>query len=295
MMNLARFVLSLLLIVCSANVSAREIVDATKTKVVFTDSPKKIVTLAPSLGELIADLLGNDLSKIIGVSEYTDYPPALKKVTSIGPYHHFNVEKVASLKPDLVFATVDGNQSDQIQHLRELKIPVLVVDTNSFDEIEKSMQLLGTALGSPQAGNQMAAQVKLGLQKIRKKYESYPKYRVMLQVGDDPVVVAGKKSFLNSALEVLGVQNVYGKKDSRYPQPSLEDIFQLDPEVIIIAAMGSDIRTYHKSKNKWLGFKNMKAVKNQRVLIIQSDALLRPTLRFLEGISQLAELIYGRS
>src|SRR4051794_9328944 len=69
---------------------AREVVDATETKVKLVDHPSRIVTLAPSLGELAADMSGDSLSRIVGVSEYTDYPPALAKVASIGQYTRFN-------------------------------------------------------------------------------------------------------------------------------------------------------------------------------------------------------------
>ena len=67
-------------------------------------APQRIVTLAPSLGELAADLAGGNLGRIVGVSEYTDYPPTLKHVASIGPYSKVNLERVVALKPDLTSA-----------------------------------------------------------------------------------------------------------------------------------------------------------------------------------------------
>src|SRR5262245_40620061 len=109
--------LAFLLLLFSSWCSAREITDATQTKVVLVDRPNRIVTLSPSLGELAADLLGDNLDRLVGVSEFTDYPPALKKVNSVGPYHQFNLERVLALKPDLVLATLDGNPRDRVLHL----------------------------------------------------------------------------------------------------------------------------------------------------------------------------------
>src|SRR6478672_2161638 len=110
------------------------------------EKPRRIVTLAPSLAELAADLAGEKIERIVGVSEYTDFPPALKKVESIGPYHKFNLEKVVSLKPDLVLATSDGNSRDQVLHLRELGVPVVVVETQSLAQVVSSIRLIGQAM-----------------------------------------------------------------------------------------------------------------------------------------------------
>src|SRR5579885_2742507 len=71
--------------------------------------PARVVTLAPSLAEVAAALDPAHLERIVGVTEYTDFPPSLAKVESVGPYNRFNIEKVVSLKPDLVLATKDGN------------------------------------------------------------------------------------------------------------------------------------------------------------------------------------------
>src|SRR4051812_45152654 len=111
-----RVLVLLSLVCCFSNVNASE-----------TLLPKRIVTLAPSLGELASDLLGPELDRIVGVSEFTDYPPTLSKIPSIGPYVRINVEKVLSLKPDLVLGTVSGNSKEQVEQLIALGLHVLTV------------------------------------------------------------------------------------------------------------------------------------------------------------------------
>lgn len=273
---------------------AKAVVDAMQTQVILVDRPVRIVTLAPSLGELTADLLGQEMSRIVGVSEYTDYPPQLKKISSIGPYNRFNLEKVFSLKPDLVLATVDGNSRDQITHLRELGIPIVAVSTENFEQIEESIRLVGQSIGNSKYGEQMALQLKSGLKRFEERAKNRTSVSVMVQIGDQPLIVAGGKTFLDSGLSLIGAKNIYSKSNPKYPRPSIEDVLRLDPDVIVVAAMGENLSFYQQMVKKWNQFPSLKAVKTHRIYLLKSDALLRPTLRILEGLSVLEKTIYGK-
>ena len=270
--------------------------DALGVEVSLVTHPVRVVTLVPSLGELAADLVGEELERIVGVSELTDYPPALKKATSIGRYDRFNIERVLGLKPDLVLATTDGNHRDQIERLRELKIPVVVVSTRTFDEVSKSMILVGDALGEKARGEQSAARFREGLSHLGKeaaKSASHPS--VMLQVGTEPLVVVGGSSFLNEALELLQAKNIYGDRKEGYPRPSLEDAVHRNPEQILVLAMSPDDTTLADAVKAWDRFPNMKAVKGKRVMLLKADALIRPSLRLLEGLSLLNKALRGET
>lgn len=286
-----------LLFVFFSSAHPREITDVTQTQVILSNQPQRIVTLAPSLGELVADLLGEDLSRLKGVTDHTEYPPALKKFPAIGPYHHFNLEKVLELKPDLVIATMDGNSKDQVLHLRELKIPVLTVRTENFMQIRQSISLVSEAMGSAQKGALLNTELEKGLKRIwdQALKRKRPSASVLIQLGDQPLVTVGGRSFLNEALEKVGAKNIYSDATIAYPRPSLEDVLKRDPDVIIIATLGEDGRIFSQMAKRWLQFPKMKAVKNRQVKILKSDALLRPSIRILEGLRQLSQAIYGEN
>jgi iron complex transport system substrate-binding protein len=286
---------SLGLLFSSQATLGNQIIDATRTEVRLVENPRRVVTLAPSLGELVADLLGKDLVRLIGVSEYTDYPLTLKKLPSVGPYHHFNLEKVLALKPDLVLATLDGNSKEQVNHLRELKVPVVVVETGNFTEIAGSIKLVANALGVPKLGAEMADRLTKGIQRRKQSAQSHPPLKVLLQIGEDPMVLVGGNSFLQSALETIGAVNVYRDAKIPYPRPSLEDVLKKDPDIIVIVAMGDDLKQFDSMARKWRQFHGLKAVKNGRVHVLRSDALLRPTLRILEGLALLEDTVYGKN
>lgn len=260
----------------------------------------------PSLGELAAELVGANLETIVGVSDYSDEPPGLKTVTSIGPYTHFNLEKVLALKPDLVLGSMDGNSKDQILHLRELGIPVVLVQTESFQDIETSIQLVSQSIGAQNIGQNMIHRLQQGFarfkaraqqraqNKLKDRLKTHLPVKVLLQIGDQPLVVAGGQSFLNAALELIGAKNIYGENQSHYPRPALEDVIQKDPDIIITLALGQDIAPLSRARQRWFQLPQLKAVKSKRVYLLHSDALLRPTPRILEGLSLLEKAIYDQ-
>lgn len=272
---------------------AYEVTDATQTRVEFPQAPARIVTLAPSLGELAADVLEQDISRIVGVSEYTDFPPGLKSVPSVGSYVRLNLEKIAVLKPDLILATRDGNERSQIVRLREMGYRVVVVETGNFDQISASFRIVAAALGRPDKGIRMADSFQKGLTKLRRAKTSS---RVLLQVGDDPLVVAGGESILSRVLEVLGFTNVYADLRQGYPRPSREDVFKRSPDTVLILALGTDRAPYERMLKRWRELDSLPAVRAGRVKIVVADALVRPTLRMLEGMALLErELTAGKS
>jgi len=271
---------------------ALELTDATKTKITIRKEPKRIVTLAPSLGELVADLLDENMNRLVGVSDFTDYPPSLQKIESVGPYSGFNIEKVASLKPDLVIGTKDGNPKDKVLFLRELGITVLVVSTENFNEIDDSIKLVSTALGKKEKGNQLVRQLRSGINRIHSRSKNKNKYRVLLQINGDPLIVVGKRSFLNEALKTVGAENIYGDLNKRYPKISIEDVVNKNPDVILILALGHNLKLFQKHAINWKRFKNIKAVKNNRIHVVSGDELLRPSIRLLEGLAILERTLY---
>jgi iron complex transport system substrate-binding protein len=284
----------------SAPARAYEVVDALGTHVRLARPPERIVTLAPSLGELAADVAGEKLERIVGVSEYTDYPPGLKRAASVGPYNHVNLEIVVSLKPDLVLATRDGNAKDQVEHLRELGLSVIVVETESFAKVDESMKLVAAAMGNADAGAKMAAQFETGLARIRTRGAELAHaghHRVLLELGDQPLIVIGGKAFLNDALLAVGAENAYESLADAYPRPSIEDAAERNPDTILVLAMGEGgVRdpVFQAMAARWKVFPSLAAVRQDRVSVLQADALLRPSMRLLEGLSLLGRAIYGK-
>src|SRR5207237_1090052 len=154
--------------------------------------------------------------------------------------------------------------------------------------------LVAEALGVPERGKAMAHQLKTGIERIKQKAALKARARqgsppvplkILLQLGDSPLVVAGRKSFLQEGLEIIATQNIYGDVEASYPRPSIEDVLKKNPDVIAVIGMGPDLKQYQEMANRWTQFSHLNAVKNKKVFVVRSDALVRPTLRLLEGLS----------
>lgn len=273
--------------------SARELVDALGTRVTLPETPVRIVTLIPSLAELVADLLPGKLERVVGVSEYTDYPAALKRVKSIGPYDRFSLELVRSLKPDLVLGTLDGNSRDQIEHLREMKIPVVLVNSQRLEQVLESVDLVAQALGEPEAGKKIRQKLVQGLDEIKARATKRQRRKVLLQFGEEPLIVAGGKSFLTEAIALVGADNVYSESKDTYPRVTTEDAIRRDPEWILVLRLGEDVKPFKKMVSGWSGFTSMRAVREKKVRMLTADPLLRPSLRLLDGLRLLEQELYG--
>ncbi|MBY0471267.1 helical backbone metal receptor [bacterium] len=274
--------------------SATEVVDVTGARVKIPDQPKRIVTLIPSLGELAADFFQQDLDKIVGVSEATDYPPALSKTRSVGPYPHISLEKVLELKPDLVLGSKDGNSKQQLERLRELGIPVVIVSTSNFEEVYKSIELVGAALGFEKDGKKMAEQLKRGVDHVCAKAKGQARVKTFVQLGEQPLITIGKSTFLQEALQCVGGDNIYADLSLPYPRPTIEDMVHRNPDIVLVMTFGGDRRYFNRMAAKWKDFPQMKAVQTKRVHVVSGDTILRPTLRMLEGMSLLERAVHPK-
>jgi iron complex transport system substrate-binding protein len=294
-LNLLRSCFAGLLLLSSA-AFARDFKDATGASVSVPDHPSRIVTLAPSVGELAAEFLGADLERIVGVSDATDYPPALKNSEAIGPYHRFNLEKILALKPDLVLATLEGNSKDQVLHLRELGLQVFVFSTGSFSDVEASMRQMAELLGEPKKGDVVVERFEKSLQQIRARGREHAKTpkRVLIQLDEQPLVVAGGPSFLSEALKTVGAENIYAGSKAGYPRPSIEDVLKRNPDFVLVIAFGPELRRFNIMAARWSQHPDLLATQKKQLKVVYADALLRPSMRLLEGLAVLERTLYGQ-
>ncbi len=252
----------------------------------------RIVTLAPSLAEITAEVLDGDLSSLVGVSEYTDFPRELSKRASVGPYARVLIERVVSLRPTLVLATQDGNSKEQIEHLGELGLTVVVVQSKTLADVERSFITIGTALKLRSRGELLARRFQKNLSEIR-QLAPVKRPRVMIQLNADPLIVVGGEGFLAEAIEVAGGRNVYADLHSSYPRPSVEDAVARKPDFLIVLSMGSAADVFERMVKSWSRFPSMPAVARRRAVAMPGDDLVRPSSRLIRGIRDLQKQLRG--
>jgi iron complex transport system substrate-binding protein len=243
----------------------------------------------PSLAEIAAGLV--DIQTIVGVSEYTNFPAELKKIPVIGPYTRFNIEKIYSLKPDLVIASMDGNIKDQINRLRELKFSVVVLDSSTLQRHFESLALISKILGNELKGKLWIQELQSQIETHHNKLSSLKSKKVMLQLDSDPLVVVGRNTLLNEILEALGGSNPFPDFNANYPRLSLEQVIQINPDQIVILSTEGNLKRFQKMAEKWNSYQHLKAVKSRQVKVVQADELMRPGPRLVQGIKLFAEVL----
>lgn len=247
--------------------------------------PRCVVPLTPSLAELTADLLGSDWNRICGVTEYADRPAALAQLPRVGRYDRFSIETVVALKPDLILAALEGNSKDQVERLRSLGLRVIVTSTPTLDAIADTTRQVARELGLAERGERQARAFSAALDGFRKRNQRMEQRpTVLLQLGEDPLIVASQGSFLNDALSAVGARNAVNEVSPAYPRISKELVVARQPDWILVLALGRDRRPFQKMATAWTQLKALKAVRAKQVRVLVADSLLRPNASVLEGL-----------
>ena len=280
----------LLVLVLPLNIiSAVEIKDQLNRKIILPKQIKKIVSLAPSITEIIYALGAQDL--LVGVTQYSDYPRAAVLLPKVGSYVHLDLERIVALKPDLCIATRDGNPLSVISRLETLKIPVYAVDPRNLDTIMKTILELGHLLKAEKKASSLVSDMDARIINIKNIISgAQHRTRLFFQIGISPIVSAGTPTFIHELIELAGGENL-AKGPAAYPRFSKEKVISLAPEVIIITSMAR-ATVFEKVKAEWNKWPDLPAVKQQRIYLEDSNLFDRPTPRLVDGLELLARLLH---
>jgi iron complex transport system substrate-binding protein len=251
--------------------------------------PLRIVTLAPSCAE-IADALGLG-DRIVGVTDYTDWPPAVAEVRRVGSYIRFDVEAVAALRPDLVLATDDGNPPAALRQLRRLGIPVRTLRLRTYEQVEQSVLDLGTELGRVAEARTTVDEMRRVVACVAARTRDVPRPRVLFAYEMAPAVSAGEGTFTDQLITMAGGASVTSDSRTPYPRLTIESIVTASPEVIIVSSMNPELDSGRWTA--WLGqWPSIPAVRAGRLETIDSTNVDRPSPRMVLGLVLLARTIH---
>lgn len=273
------------------------VVDALGDETLLSAAPVRVLPLMPSLAELV-DALEWPAPSVVGVTEYTDFPTVYRDKPSVGPYSKPNIERIVALKPDLVLASRDGTPKEIVTRLRKLGFPVVTVATESLAGLRESFPIVGLALGREAVSKRKLSELDAKLDSLRARAKGRESKSVMLQVGEDPAVVAAGKTFLHEGLEILGLRNIYGDAKKTYPRVSTEDVLRRKPDLIILVGMGADREKFERARVRWSAYPQLRPKDGRsgtKVSLLWSDALVRPGPRFPDGLRELEATAFGGS
>ena len=252
---------------------------------------RRIVTLAPHATEILYAAGAGE--RLVGTVEFSDYPPAAKKVPRVGSYERLDLEAISALKPDLVIAWETGNPAGQVEKLKALGLTVYASQPNRMEDIAAQLERFGQLAGSEAAAGVAARQFRQRLENLRHGNAQKPPVRVFYQIWTAPLMTVGGPQIISDAIRLCGGENVFGHLSQMSPTVSVEAVLEANPEAIVATGIGDARPEWLNDWNKWA---RMTAVKRGNLFHINPDILQRHTPRILDGAEQLcADLDIARS
>jgi len=269
--------------------SAVVVTDEIGRRVDVSASPRRIVSLAPGITETLY-LLGLE-DKIVGVTTFCNWPAGALKKTRVGGFTNPSVEKIVSLRPDLIIATADGNRKDIVGQLERLGLTVYVINPSDTEKILTGILRIGAITGRREIAKKMVAGLRARLKRIEACTAGRPKPRVFFQIGLEPLITAGGRTLIGEAIVRAGGVNIAAQDTARYPRYSAEGVMAGAPEVILFAPMAQD-REFLAVKKFWQRFPEIPAVKNNRIHPVNADLISRASPRLFDAIEEMAQLLH---
>ena len=247
----------------------------------FESSPRKVISLAPNITEMIYQL--NSEATLVGNTKYCYYPEAAKAVQKVGDMLTFNYEKIIELNPDLIFITVEGNQKTAYEKLLALGLKVFVSNPRDFTGIKKTFDDLGQIFQKSDLAKAKIARWDSTFQVIENKSKGLQPKSVMILIELNPIMVAGNNTFINTYIETCNMKNFAEDLTLNYPVFSREAVVERDPDIVVYPSSGVEtIETLTDSYPEW---ENLSAVKNGNVFFVDRDLYFRPGPRFIDALT----------
>lgn len=269
----------------SAKVAAQaypfEITDDMGRKVSIGARPEKIVSLAPANTEILFAIGAGD--RVLGVTSYDDYPAEVKNLEVVGDFTGPNIEKVASLAPDLVLAT-SGVQADAIKKLEDLGATVVVVDPTSIQGILDDITKIGEIVDAREEAIRLTGSMQERIAAVKTKAATLKdkKLTAFIEIGQNPLYTAGPDTTLNELITLAGGENVV--TESGFVAYSAEKVLAAQPAIYFVSSgMGATPEAIAKRP----GHNQLNAVKNGNVVVLEENLVSRPGPRIVEGLEQV--------
>jgi len=266
------------------------ITDSRGQEVTLASDVQRIVSLAPSNTEILFALGLGD--KVVGVTNFCDYPEEAKAIEKVGDAMSMNVEKIISLSPDLILA-IEG-MPEVAAKLEEVGMPLVVLQPTDLQSIYETIELVGRATGADEAAEALLASMRQRVDAIGAKMasiEARPKVFYELDATDAAKpYTPGSGTWHDAFIELAGGVNIAGNLDMTWVQFSTEEIIAQDPDLIVLGDANYGVSAADVAQRP--GWDVISAVKHGAIYPIDDNLISRPGPRVVDGIEALARIIH---
>jgi len=281
-------------IAATGDAGALTAVDDAGRSVVVARPPVRVVTLAPSLTELVfAAGAGRSL---VGVSALSDYPAAARAIARIGDAGRIDVERVLALKPDLVLVWQRGNVGREIEQLERAGVRIFQLEPQRLDDVARAIERLGVLLGHESEARQRAGELRTALAQLRAAHANAPPVRVFYQVWQQPLMTVNRRQIIDDILGVCGGRNVFADLAPLVPTVSTEAVVAADPEAILTASEQGGAVAWRRDPDApafalWRRQPQMVVVRRGWLYTLDGDLISRQGPRIAEGTAAVCAVL----
>jgi len=275
-------------LVCAPGMASRKLTDELGRRVSLPDSPQRVVCLAPSLTETVYALgLG---AVVVGVTDFTDYPPEAQTKPSVGGLNDASVEKIVSLHPDLVLSLAEINREQTVDEQEHVGLPVYVADPQGLQGIMASVQHVGDALNRSSDAQKLLKRLEARRAAVTARVKGLRRSKVLVVIWYDPVITAGSKSFINDVISAAGAESITADMAQVWPQISLEEVLRRSPDYLLLVK-GAHGGITTEDLRAHAGWDQIEAVRKNHV-IYMGERFFHPSPVVFEALEQLAKELH---
>ena len=264
--------------------------DSIGQKFEFSTPPKRVISLVPSITELMYAIGAEQY--LVARSKYCDFPKNAEKLPAIETYPEVSIEQVLKQKPDLVLSSDEIISVDIVASLKNYKIPTMLLSYNRIDDIFENIELLSKLFEMEKRGELLSDSLKKVEKSLQKSIPKEKKQKVFVLISIEPLISAGKNSYMNDLLKKAGAENICEDLPQKYPEITPEFLLKNQPN-FILRSDGSftkieDLVALYPMLN------NLEAIENEQIISISPDYMSRPGPRIYLALEQLIMGLYRK-
>ncbi len=271
LMNRPAFLLIVLATVAPiAAIAAVQLTDDSGAQLTLARAASRIVSLAPGATEMLFAAGAGD--HVIATVEYSDVPPAAKRVPRIGDVVSVDIERLVAAHPDVVVIWPGGSNAAEIEKVARLGIPLYRQEVSHVADLPESIRRLGRPAGTSSVAERNAQDLAARIARLSQGRAAAPRLTALLQVWNRPLYTVGGHQLMTDALRLCGIRNVFGDLQEPGPAIDVEAVLARNPDIIIAAAPQGEAAGWLAD---WKRFPNLRAVRSGRLIAFEDERLSR--------------------
>ncbi len=235
---------------------------------------ERIVTLAPNLTELVFAVGAGDA--LVGVSAWSDFPPAARKLPVVGDAFTVDQEQLTLLDPDLLLVWESGTPKHAVDELRKSGYAVETIRTRGLDDVSAALLRIGELTGRLEKAKRVAADFQQALGELRRAQEGRSTISVFYQVSARPLYTVNNEHYVSELIEICGGQNIFADLDNLAPGISVEAVVDRNPEVMLASTDAGD-----DAFEEWQRWPAVAANLYGNLFLLPADEIARATPRLI--------------